>query len=265
MRVKYFVDSFYPTILPNDPATKARALMRDLGLRMIPVVDSYSGLHGLIRRENILLITSTRSNALARNIMDTPALSFKPGEDALNAFKVMIELDEWYAPVIDGIKGKFMGVLTLDSLLRYLIKTGHEALKFSAEEVMSRDVEYVYPEDFISRLWRKMTQLKFSGFPVVKNKSLITVGIITQHDLLKKGYTRVELESPSGPKHGPRVRDAMTTPPITVKPEATLREVVLKMVKSNIGRLPVVNDKMSLAGIIDRSDICRAFLSKELR
>ena len=57
----------------------------------------------------------------------------------------------------------------------------------------------------------------------------------------------------------------MTTPPITVKPEATLREVVLKMVKSNIGRLPVVDNKMSLAGIIDRSDVCRAFLSRELR
>ncbi len=264
MRVRYFIDSFYPTILPDDPATKARALMRDLGLRMIPVVDDSSRLYGVIRRENILLITSTRSNALARNIMDTPALSFKPGEDALNAFKVMIELDEWYAPVIDDVKGRFIGVLSLDDLLKYLIKTDHEVLKISASQVMSRDVEYVYPEDVISRLWRKMTQLRFSGFPVVKNKSLTIVGMITQHDLLKKGYTRVELESQSGPKHGPRVREAMTTPPITVGPDTRLKEIVSKMVKSNIGRLPVVDPKLKLIGIIDRSDVCRAFLNIEL-
>jgi len=265
LRVKYFTDAFYPTILPNDPATKARAIMRDLGLRMIPVVDETSRLQGIIRRENILLITSTRSNALAKNVMDNPIASFKPGEDALNAFKVMIELDEWYAPVVDDAKSKLIGVLSLDNLLKYLLKSNHEVLNISISQIMNRDVEYVYPEDLISKLWRKMTQLRFSGFPVVKSGSLVIVGMITQHDLLKKGYTRVELESQSGPKHGPRIREAMTTPPITVKPNDQLREAVLKMVKSNIGRLPVVDERQRLIGIIDRSDVCKAFLNIELR
>ena len=265
MRVKYFTDTFYPTILPDDPATKARALMRDLGLRMIPVIDGSSHLQGIIRRENILLITSTRSNALAKNIMDNPILSFKPGEDALNAFKVMIELDEWYAPVVDDTRGKFVGVISLDSLLKYLIKSNHGVLDINVSQIMNRDVEYVYPEDLISKLWRKMTQLKFSGFPVVKDSNLVVVGMITQHDLLKKGYTRVELESQSGPKHGPRIKEAMTTPPITVRPNAKLREAVLKIIKSNIGRLPVVDERLRLVGIMDRSDVCKAFLNIELR
>jgi len=119
---------------------------------MIPVIDESSRLQGIIKRENILLITSTRSNALAKNIMDSPILSFKPGEDALNAFKVMIELDEWYAPVVDDTKGKFVGVISLDSLLKYLIKSNHEVLDISVSQIMNRDVEYVYPEDLISKL-----------------------------------------------------------------------------------------------------------------
>lgn len=260
----YFTDSFYPTIQFEEPATKARALMRDLGLRILPVVDASLHLYGIVRRENVLLITSTRSNALVKDIMDYPTITFKPEEDALNSFRVMLEFDEWYVPVVKDLRNNYVGMFSLDSLIRYLLKSEHRVLELYVKDVMSSNVEYVYPEDHISKLWRKMMQLRYSGFPVIKGRERVVVGIITQHDLLKKGYTRIELESPSGPKYGPRVREVMTSPPITVRPTSKLREVVIKMVKSNIGRLPVVDEDMRLVGIVDRSDVCRAFLNIEL-
>ncbi|RLG80913.1 MAG: hypothetical protein DRO09_02550 [Thermoprotei archaeon] len=106
-----------------------------------------------------------------------------------------------------------------------------------------------------------MVEHRFSGFPVVRSrKDLTVVGIITQYDLLKKGYTRIELEAEGGPRRGARVKEAMTTPAITLKPYDKVSKASLIMIKKDIGRIPIVDDKGWLVGIIDRSDICKAYL-----
>jgi CBS domain-containing protein len=125
---------------------------------------------------------------------------------------------------------------------------------------MSTEVEYVYPDDYIYRVWRKMLKYKFTGFPVVKGRKKTVIGFITQHDLLKKGYSRIELESESGPRKGPKIREAMTTPAITIKIGTKLIEAATILIKKNIGRLPVVDDKGTLIGIVDRSDVSKPYL-----
>ncbi len=260
MRVLSFVDRFYPKISPDDLLTHARALMRDLALRMLPVVNESGTLVGVIERKEVLALSSTRSNALVKDVMDTPRLTFKPDEDGERAFKVMIELDEWFVPVTKEPSNRYVGVLSLTSYLKEVLNRDHPKHSLRAENIMTTDVEYVYPDDFISKLWRKMVRLNYSGFPVVRRKDMYVVGIITQHDLLRKGYTRIELESESGPRHGARVSEAMRSPPITVKPYTKLAEVAMILVRNDIGRVPVVNDKGQLVGIIDRGDACSAYL-----
>jgi len=260
LRVKSFLDPHYPKVSPEDLLTHARAVFRDLALRMLPVVNRERKLEGVLTRESVLALSSTRSNALVRDVMDNPPLSFKPDEDAFKAFEVMIEFDEWYVPVVDEARGRFQGVLSLDSFLRYIIRRDHPAHSTPVEEVMNREVEFFTPEEFIAKVWRKMTQLRFSGFPVVKGKNRVVVGIITQHDLLRKGYTRIELESDSGPRPGPKVKEAMNSPAITVNLRETLKDATFLMVKRDIGRIPVVNDKGELQGLIDRSDACSFYL-----
>jgi len=261
LRVKRIVDSHYPTLSPNDLATHARALMRDLALSMLPVIDK-GKVVGIIKRSHVLLLTSTRSNALVKDIMDTPPLVFRDDEIASDVIKVMIEFDEWYAPVVNSRNNKYLGIVSLASFLRTIHKTLiSEELGLDLSKIMTKNVEFVLPEDHITKLWKKMSELRISGFPVVRSfKDIRVIGMVTQHDLIRKGYTRIELESEGGPKRGVKVRDAMTSPAITLHYTDDVSKALSIMVKKDIGRIPIVDDEKKLTGIVDRSDVSKVIL-----
>lgn len=254
------MNSRYPKISPNSLLTQARALMRDLGLRMLPVVNEDMNLVGVVRREHVLTLTSTKSDAIVANVMEEPHLVFKPEEEDVKVFKTMIEFDEWYSPVVSEVGNKYLGVISLDAFLREVIRKDTPLHEIKLSDVMSTNVEYVSPEDPVSKVWRKMVELRYSGFPVARNRDLVVVGIITQHDLLKKGYTRIELESESGPRPGPKIKEAMTSPAEVLKPYNKVRDAVSLMVKKDFGRVPIVDDSYKLVGIVDRSDLCLVYL-----
>lgn len=260
MRVKSILNAKYPTLGKEQLLTHARSLMRDLGLRMLPVLDG-GRVVGVITRESALLITSTRSNVLVRDVMEPPRVVFDPEEDLWTALKVMLELDEWYVPVASH-GGRYEGVLEIDGFIRCALSEFSESGSLGPlRDYMSTNVEYVTPEDTVAKLWRRMVRTRYAGFPVVRGeRDLRVVGIITQHDLLKKGYTRIELESESGPRSSTRVREAMTSPAITVTGDADVYLAAEVMARRNIGRLPVVDPRGHLVGIVDRSDVCRAYL-----
>lgn len=52
-----------------------------------------------------------------------------------------------------------------------------------------------------------------------------------------------------------RVRDVMTTDPITVGPETPFKEVVSLLVEHRVGGLPVVDDDGTLLGIVTETDL----------
>lgn len=261
MKVKLLTDSHYPTVSPDDPLTKARALMRDIGLRMLPIVEEGS-LYGIIKRESVLLLTSTRSTATVRDAADRPQLVFHPDDDMFRSVRAMVEFDEWYSPVVDERNGKYVGVVSLTSFLGFMLRRGRLRADMKVEEIMTASpLEYVLPDEPISRVWKRMVELQISGFPVVRSaKTLELIGMIAQHDLLRRGYTRIELESPGGPRRGPRVKDAMTTPAVSVSPGDGVTKVVKILLDKDIGRVPVTDEKGSLVGIVDRSDAVKAFL-----
>ncbi len=260
MKVKALTHLNYPRISPDTLLTRARALMRDLSLRILPVVREGDFLEGILRREHVLGITSTKSNVLVSQVAESPPLVFKASEDVAESFRAMLEFDEWYTPVINEVTGRYVGMLSLDSFLREVSSRGVGGHEKRLSEIMTTRVEHVTPEDFISKVWRKMLVFRYAGFPVVKGRDLVVVGMITQHDLLKKGYTRIELESESGPRPGPRVREAMTTPALTLKPYDKVREALNLMVRNDFGRIPIVSDAGVLVGIVDRSDLCYNYL-----
>ncbi len=260
MRVKSILNSRYPTLDKEDLLTHARSLMRDLGLRMLPVLDG-GRVVGIVTRESALVITSTKSNVLVRDVMESPRVVFGPEEDLWTALRVMLELDEWYVPVASP-NNKYEGVLEIEGFMKCALVEFSESRSLGPlGDYMSTNVEYVTPEDTVAKLWRKMLRTRYAGFPVVRgDKDLRVVGIITQHDLLKKGYTRIELESESGPRSSTKIREAMTSPAITIAEDADVYLAAEIMVRKNIGRLPVVDARGYLIGIVDRSDVCRAYL-----
>jgi CBS domain-containing protein len=106
------------------------------------------------------------------------------------------------------------------------------------------------------------------GLPVVDVERQL-VGVITEADILLK-------ERPEPPARGLRrlvrrhraavetkaqartVREAMTSPALTVEPDAPLTRIADQMLEDGVNRLPVVDDG-TLVGIITRHDLVWAF------
>jgi len=58
-----------------------------------------------------------------------------------------------------------------------------------------------------------------------------------------------------------KVKEIMSTPPITIEEDATITDLIEKIMKYDIHRIPVVNDD-KLVGIVSRRDLLKLLLSK---
>jgi len=248
----------HPAIDPKDLVTKARSIMRSEGVRILPVIDDSRKLLGVISRVHILSVTSTKSNMLVNDVMIEPSIIVTPEDDVIATTKSMIKLDEWYAPVVSSTTVKtYLGVYGLENFIE-LFKDKLRDLQVKG--YMTTNVISCKLDDSVASLWRKMIKYRYAGFPVVNNSGKV-VGIVTQHDLLARGISRIEFESDSGPRQV-KIKEIMTTPAFTVYEDEKLEKVANEMLKRNIGRIIVVENKGKLKGIIDREDIVKAILSR---
>ena len=86
------------------------------------------------------------------------------------------------------------------------------------------------------------------GCVIITNKSGKSLGIITERDLVKRVLTKNIL--PEAVKAG----SIMTTPLLTIEPDATVSEAARRMSRLNIRRLGVIY-KGNLVGLISSKDI----------
>lgn len=92
----------------------------------------------------------------------------------------------------------------------------------------------------------------FGAVPVVDGAGKL-VGIVSEHDLLAAmddGFALGELTA----------ADVMTENPYSVRPETTLGTLVHVLRASDLVRVPVVDAKDRLVGIIARRDILRTYV-----
>jgi CBS domain-containing protein len=136
-------------------------------------------------------------------------------------------------------------------------------------EVMTTDVMTVGPDIGLKAAARLMIDRGISGLPVVDDAGKL-VGIITEADFVKqeadrshRRYRRL-LDALFGEREhrlgGETVADAMTRHPIVIDPETRVAEAAREMSDRGIKRLPVVNDRGELVGIVSRADIMAAFV-----
>jgi CBS domain-containing protein len=249
------------SVLPQDSAAKVRKIFRDFKPRTVAVVDNSNKLLGVIYRSSIVALTSRKTHAEAKDIMEFPRYVASLSDNLIETIKNMIYYDEWNVMVIDN-NNLLKGGLLLESFIEKGLKYYREKLEsIKISEFMSKDVMTVSPEDFIINVINSMIERRYSGLPVVDEKNRL-VGIITQYDIISKGFTRVELESESGPKKGAKVKKAMTRTVFYLYPWSPLTEAMEAMIERGYGRIPVVNDprERKLVGIIDREDVAKAIL-----
>src|ERR1700733_3985813 len=104
-----------------------------------------------------------------------------------------------------------------------------------------------------ARISRSENGLTLSqGLPIADKDGLLA-GVVTQGDLLRA------LEG--DPEGRATVLEAGSVPPIVAYPDELVQDALHRMVRSNIGRLPVVsrNDPQQMVGYFDRSDLLKAW------
>lgn len=148
------------------------------------------------------------------------------------------------------------------------------ALHLDCESVMSRDVVGVAPDDSLRHAHALMQSHHFKALPVT-NDSAEIVGIVTQTDFLEKaswrngrpsiGFLqrlRLILSGASAPND--TVKDIMTSPVKTVRPETPIEEAIIRFAEEGLHYLPVIDARGKMVGIVSQSDVMVAMLADKV-
>jgi acetoin utilization protein AcuB len=128
-------------------------------------------------------------------------------------------------------------------------------------DVMTREPLTVTATETIGEADDLMSQNKILQLPVVKGKEL--VGIITDRDI-RSFLSGSLLASPDQREMAlkTRIREIMTSEPITVSPDDDLEEAVELLIEEKVGGIPVVDGAEGLVGIVTYVDVLRCFLNR---
>lgn len=260
MRVQDLIDKKYPFIYEDEQATKARAVLRERDLRTLPVTDENKHVVGVITRNDMLTITSSISPIRVKGIMSAPRLIVTPDMDAHLTVRKMLRLDEWFVPVVRSSQDKtYAGMLGLENFITAYIAKEASRLATPLSKIMSTELFVCSVDDEVDNVWRAMQEKSLSGCPVVTKGR--PVGMLTQTNLLESSMVFPTFEAKKGRFKAPsKISSIMKTPVISLKPTNTIKEAAQLMLKRSIGRMPIVDNKGKLVGIVDREDIVRALV-----
>jgi CBS-domain-containing membrane protein len=141
-------------------------------------------------------------------------------------------------------------------------------MSWNVAALMTSDVVTVGPGTIYKKVVERLRSRGISAVPVVDADRRV-IGVVSESDLLLKEErprSAAALLDPHGDAAKARARNAaalMTSPAVTVEPEATLTEAARLMRQKQVKRLPVVDANGRLAGILSRSDLLRVFLRSD--
>lgn len=144
------------------------------------------------------------------------------------------------------------------------------------KDVMQTDVVHVSPETPLREVARLIFGYGINGVAVCSNKRLI--GMITERDILAQFYPSMReyiedsLHARDFEGMEERARDIleypaekiMSTEVATITKDEPLLKAQSLMQVQKVGRLPVIDEKENLVGIISKSDIFKAIVGKNL-
>lgn len=138
-----------------------------------------------------------------------------------------------------------------------------------AADVMTTDVVWVKEDTPVVEVAEIMEASRVSGLPVIGEDGKV-VGVISEKDFLVEmgvdeggNFMTLVVEclktgqcnAASG--RAKKAADLMSRPAVTVGVETTLQEVTALFAQESINRVPVLDRRSKLAGIVTREDILR--------
>ncbi|MER7690264.1 CBS domain-containing protein [Streptomyces sp. NPDC097610] len=135
-------------------------------------------------------------------------------------------------------------------------------------DVMTHTVAAVGRKANFKEIVRLMEQWKVSALPVLEGEGRV-IGVVSEADLLPKEefrdsdpdrYTQLRRLSDLAKAGAVTAEDLMTAPAFTVRVNATLAQAARTMAHAKVKRLPVVDDRGLLEGVVSRGDLLKVFL-----
>jgi CBS domain-containing protein len=121
-----------------------------------------------------------------------------------------------------------------------------------AKDIMTSNPACCTPEHNVQQAAEMMVKHDCGEIPVVEDEEMKVIGVITDRDVT----CRVVATGKS--PNQTRVRDAMSSPPVTVTPDTSLEECCRIMEQNQIRRVPVVDQTGRCCGIVSQADVAKA-------
>lgn len=234
--------------------------LRTQGMAGATVTRGLSGFgaHSVIHTANIL--TLSMDLPLIIQVVDT--------KEKINAVLKII------APMVGE------GLITLDDV--EVVKYTHRYLNplpadKHVSDVMTRKVIALTDTMSVAEAWETMLKRLLKALPVL-NRNGEVVGILTDEDLLERAGLEQHLsiaerleehmlqaEFTALRKSPLKVADVMTSPAITVHENEPLGVAAARMAEHGIKRLPVLDEKGKLVGVLSRVDVLKQVVTEEAK
>jgi CBS domain-containing protein len=129
-------------------------------------------------------------------------------------------------------------------------------------ELMQTDVQTVGAETPVNDAFVTLAESRVSALPVVDGAERL-VGVISRTDILASEEEAEDEATRAALFEGTSVGELMTSPALTITPDASIREAAQQMLSAGVHRLFITSGER-VAGVISITDIVRAVATGRL-
>jgi CBS domain-containing protein len=127
----------------------------------------------------------------------------------------------------------------------------------SVESIMTKGVKRINERQSVKAVSSMMSTYNIGSLIVTRNEDNMPVGIITETDIVRiTGLTELFLP------HLLAI-DIMSKPVITIDAKSSIQDAIQAMKLNNIRRLPVVDKRAKMVGIVTDKDIFKAIINSQ--
>ncbi|HJJ89174.1 MAG TPA: CBS domain-containing protein [Methanocorpusculum sp.] len=256
-------------------------ILKRTGISGVPVIKE-DQLIGIVTRKDILHNAEENQIAL---LMSPDPLTIHPEALLAEAAKIMTNFNVRRLPVVEG--NKLVGLLSVSDLVSAVAKINDK------REIRARFVDKqtfaIWEETPLPVVWRIMELAEVDAMPILNQLNRLT-GIISERDLIRcsriedevqisdfstgtdddewtwesirdnhtisYGISKVKL--PNRP-----VKDVMVTRVISVPNNAEISDCALKMKRSRVDQMPIIDNDQRLSGMLFDRDVITALYEVE--
>ncbi|XP_020588871.1 uncharacterized protein LOC110030484 [Phalaenopsis equestris] len=163
------------------------------------------------------------------------------------------DIDENPEGILSGEWPENFSLLSYDDLRAYLeTQITNERMKPSAllGEVMSTTIRTATPDQTLEEVDHYFEVV--SGLPVI-DENLRCIGVVSKKD---KAKASKGLKS--------KVGEVMSSPALTLSPDKTVLDAAALMLKKKVHRIPILDEKHHVIGIVTRTDVFQALETAEV-